>query len=118
MYSRRLKTGYFVLEGLNSAATVYYFYYFYFYMEKVFGFGNKANLCLAMLNGGTYAVFAWGGGKFAQRFGYFTRSRSALASWPLRWAWARNCSLRRDKLLSWWSRPPACALPGPPSRPS
>ena len=72
MYSRRLKTGYFVLEGLNSAATVYYLYYFYFYMEKVFGFGNKANLCLAALNGGTYALLAWGGGRFAQRFGYFT----------------------------------------------
>jgi len=72
MFSRRLKTGYFVLEGLNSAATVYYLYYFYFYMEKVFGFDNKANLCLAALSGGTYALFAWGGGRFAQRFGYFT----------------------------------------------
>jgi hypothetical protein len=72
MYSRRFKTGYFVLEGLNSAATVYYLYYFYFYMERVFGFGNKANLCLAALNGGTYALLAWGAGRFAQRFGYFT----------------------------------------------
>ena len=72
MYSRRFKTGYFVLEGLNSAATVYYLYYFYFYMERVFGFGNKANLCLAALNGCTYALLAWGGGRFAQRFGYFT----------------------------------------------
>jgi predicted MFS family arabinose efflux permease len=72
MYSRRLKTGYFVLEGLNSAATVFFLYYFYFYMHEVFGFSNKANLCLAALNGGTYALFAWGGGRFAQRFGYFT----------------------------------------------
>ena len=72
MYSRRFKTGYFVLEGLNSAATVSYFYYFYFYMQKVFGFGNKANLCLAALSGGTYALLAWGGGRFAQRCGYFT----------------------------------------------
>ena len=71
MYSRRFKTGYFVLEGLHSAATVYYLYYLYFYMEKVFGFGNKANLCLAALNGGTYALLAWGAGRFAQRFGYF-----------------------------------------------
>jgi predicted MFS family arabinose efflux permease len=70
--SRRLKTGYFVLEGLNSAATVYFFYYFYFYMKEVFGFSEKANLCLAALSGGTYAISAWGGGKFAQRFGYFT----------------------------------------------
>ena len=72
MYSRRFKTGYFVLEGLNSAATVYYLYYLYFYMGKVFGFGNKANLCLAALNGGTYALLAWRGGRFAQRYGYFT----------------------------------------------
>ena len=72
MHLRRLKTGYFILEGLNSAASVCFFYYFYFYMEKAFGFDNKANLCLAALNGATYALSAWGGGRFAQRFGYFT----------------------------------------------
>jgi len=72
MSSRRLKTGYFVLEALNSFATVYYLYYVYFFMQTVFGFGNKANLLLAALNGAVYAVMAWQGGKFAQRFGYFT----------------------------------------------
>jgi len=72
MYSRRLKTGYFILEGLNSFATVYYLYYFYFFMETMFGFGNMANLALAALNGAVYAVMAWQGGNFAQRFGYFT----------------------------------------------
>lgn len=72
MFSRRLKTGYFILEGLNSFATVYYFYYFYFFMQTVFGFGNQANLLLAALNGAVYAVMAWQGGNFAQRFGYFT----------------------------------------------
>jgi len=72
MLSRRLKTGYFVLEGLNSCATVYYFYYFYFFMQTVFRFGNQANLELAALNGVVYAIMAWQGGKFAQRFGYFT----------------------------------------------
>jgi len=72
MFSRRLKTGYFVLEGLNSFATVYYFYYFYFFMQTVYGFGNKANLALAALNGAVYALMAWHGGNFAQRFGYFT----------------------------------------------
>lgn len=71
MFSRRLKIGYFVLEGLNSFATVYYFYYFYFFMQKEFGFGNKANLLLAALNGAIYAVVAWYAGKFSQRFGYF-----------------------------------------------
>jgi predicted MFS family arabinose efflux permease len=71
MFSRRLKNGYFVLEGLNSFAIVYYFYYFYFFMQKAHGFDNQANLILAALNGATYAASAWWGGKFAQRFGYF-----------------------------------------------
>jgi predicted MFS family arabinose efflux permease len=72
MFSRRLKSGYFILEGLNSFATVYYFYYFYFFMQTEFGYGNQANLLLAALNGAVYAVMAWQGGNFAQRFGYFT----------------------------------------------
>jgi predicted MFS family arabinose efflux permease len=72
MLPRRLKTGCFVLEGLNSFATVYYFYYFYFFMQTVFGFGNRANLMLAALNGVVYALLSWQGGRFAQRFGYFT----------------------------------------------
>ena len=72
MLPRRLKTGCFVLEGLNSFATVYYLYYFYFFMQTVFGFGNMVNLSLAALNGAVYAVMSWWGGSFAQRFGYFT----------------------------------------------
>ena len=72
MLPRRLKIGCFVLEGLNSFATVYYFYYFYFFMQTVFAFGNQANLALAALNGAVYAIMAWQGGRFAQRFGYFT----------------------------------------------
>ena len=78
MFSRRLKAGYFILEGLNSFATVYYFYYFYFFMQTEFGFGNKANLALAALNGAVYAVMAWQGGKFAQRFGYFTALKAGF----------------------------------------
>ena len=72
MSSRRLKNGYFALEALNSFTTVYYLYYVYFFMQTTFGFGNKANLLLAALNGAIYAVMARQGGKFAQRFGYFT----------------------------------------------
>ncbi len=71
MTHRRLKAGYFVLEGMNSFATVHFFYYFYFFMEKQYGFGNKANLMLAAVNGLIYMVFSWLGGKFAERFGYF-----------------------------------------------
>ena len=72
MFSRRLKTGYFIVEALNSFASVYYLYYVYFFMQRTFGFGNKANLLLAALNGAIYALMAWQGGKFAQRFGYLT----------------------------------------------
>ena len=67
----RAKTGLFVLEGMNSFATVYYFYYLYFFMHRVHGFHNKANLELAALNGLVCMVSSWGGGKFCQRFGYF-----------------------------------------------
>jgi predicted MFS family arabinose efflux permease len=69
---RKLKTWYFILEGLNSFASVYYCYYLYFYMEKAFGFGNRANLSLAALNGFICIFAAWWGGKFAQHFGNFT----------------------------------------------
>jgi predicted MFS family arabinose efflux permease len=69
---RQLKTWYFVLEGLNSFSTVLYCYYLYFFMEKAFGFGNRANLSLAALNGFICIFAAWWGGKFAQRFGNFT----------------------------------------------
>jgi len=71
MSARQLKTGYFVIEGFNSFATVLYFYYFYFFMQARFGFGNEANLVLAALNGFAYMVGSWWGGRFAQRHGYF-----------------------------------------------
>ncbi len=78
MFSRRLKTGYFILEGLNSFALVYYLYYLYFLMRESYGFGNQANLGLAALNGGISALAAFFGGKLAQRFGYFVALKSGL----------------------------------------
>ncbi len=71
MYSRRLKIGYFTLEGLNSFSTVFYFYYIYFFLQHEFGFGNRANLVVAALNGAVYAVASFFGGKFSERIGYF-----------------------------------------------
>jgi predicted MFS family arabinose efflux permease len=78
MFSRRLKTGYFVLEGLNSFGTVFFFYYLYFFMQQAYGFGNKANLILAALNGATYALTAWFAGRFAQKYGYFTALKTGF----------------------------------------
>jgi predicted MFS family arabinose efflux permease len=76
---RQLKAGYFALEGLNSFGTTYYFYYLYFFAQKSFGFDNKANLALAALNGGIYAVAAWWGGRYAERAGYFTALKTGFA---------------------------------------
>ena len=79
MRDTRLKAGVLILEGLNSFATTYYFYYFYFFMQKQFGFGDKANLGLAALNGLVCAFAAWWGGRFAQRAGYFTALKLGFA---------------------------------------
>lgn len=69
--SSQLKAGFFVLEGLNSFATSFYFYYLFFFMQRQFGFGNLENLSLAALNGFIYTFIAWLAGRFGQRFGYF-----------------------------------------------
>jgi predicted MFS family arabinose efflux permease len=66
------KTPYFILEGLNSAATVFYTYYVYFLMKSAYGWSDAANLRLAAMSGCIYMFGAWWGGKFAQRFGYST----------------------------------------------
>jgi len=80
MPHRKFKPVYLALEAMNSLATAYYFYYFYFFMEKRFGFDSKANLTLAALNGLLYMTFAWGAGRFAQRFGYFTALKIGFAT--------------------------------------
>ena len=76
--SGKLKTGCFILEGLNALATTFYFYYFYFFMQKQFGAGDKANLVLAALNGLVYAIAVLWSGRFAQRAGYFTSLKIGL----------------------------------------
>lgn len=68
----QLKGGYFTLEALNAFSTAYYFYYLFFYARDVFHFGNAQNLALSALHGFVYMFAAWQGGRFAQRFGYFT----------------------------------------------
>ena len=80
MLNRQFKSGVFILEGLNSFATVYYFYYFYFFMQKRFGFDDKANLVIAALGGLVCMIAAWWGGRFAQRAGYFTALKLGFAT--------------------------------------
>jgi MFS family permease len=77
--SRNLKGACFALEALNGLATTYYFYYFYFYTKDRFKFGAMQNLLLAALLGFVYAFGAFFGGRFAQKFGYFTSIRCGAA---------------------------------------
>jgi len=69
---RQLKFGYFTLEALNSAASTFFLYYLFFLTRDEFRFTSRDNLFLTALHGGVYLIASWRGGKFAQRFGYFT----------------------------------------------
>jgi MFS family permease len=69
------KTGYYVLEGLNSFATAYYFNYLMFLLRDAHGFGNLQNLTVGALHGFIYIGSSWLGGRFGQRRGYFTSLR-------------------------------------------
>src|ERR1700722_8336623 len=77
--SRNLKGACFALEALNGLATTYYFYSLYFYTEAAFHFHALQNLLLAALLGFVYAFGAFYGGRFAQKFGYFTAIRCGAA---------------------------------------
>jgi MFS family permease len=75
MTAGKLKIGVFAMEGLNSLATTYFFYDIYFYTQAQFNFGALQNLLLAAAVGAIYAVSAYFGGQFAQKFGCFTSIR-------------------------------------------
>jgi predicted MFS family arabinose efflux permease len=76
--NQKIRNTCFVIEGLNSFATILYFNCLYFFMQTRFGFGDKRNLLLAALLGLTYTVAAWQAGKFARRFGYFTALKTGF----------------------------------------
>jgi len=69
---RRLKSGYFVLEAINSYASVFFLFYLFFLTSEKFGFTMRGNLLLMAVHGFCYALGSWQGGRLAQRCGYFT----------------------------------------------
>jgi predicted MFS family arabinose efflux permease len=75
VYTRKSRTIFFVLEGFNALAASYFNNYFFFLLRDRFGFGHLGNLSAAALGGFVYVFAAWLGGRFAQRFGYFTALR-------------------------------------------
>jgi len=80
---RRLTTGYFTLEALNSVGAVYYFNYLFFYMREHFGFGNLNNLLLTALHGFVYMFSAWNAGRFGHKHGYFFTLRVGFSGMAL-----------------------------------
>ena len=76
--NQKIRNTSFVIEGLNSFATVLYFNYLYFFMQARFGFSDKGNLALAALLGFIYIFAAWQGGKFAHRLGYFSHAQTRI----------------------------------------
>ncbi|HAB16904.1 MAG TPA: MFS transporter [Verrucomicrobiota bacterium] len=75
MRSSPSKVGYYVLEGINSFATAYFFNYLMFLLRDGHGFNNLNNLTVAALHGLTYIPASLFGGRFGQRHGKFLSLR-------------------------------------------
>jgi MFS family permease len=94
--SQKLKSCVFMIEGMNSLATTYFFYYLYFYTKARYHFAALQNLWLAAGLGFLYAFGSYWAGQFAQSFGYYKAIQLGIstmlvvfvgcgfvASWPL-----------------------------------
>jgi predicted MFS family arabinose efflux permease len=75
----QLKFGYFTLEALNSFAGTFFLFYLFFLTRDEFGFTTRDNLLLTAVHGFFYVIASWQGGRFTQRFGYFTALKLGFA---------------------------------------
>lgn len=98
--ARKSKTVFFAIEGANALATTYFGSYFYFLLRDRFDFANVDNLSAAALGGFAYAVCSWQGGRFAQRFGYFTALKVGLGGMAVCLALGSCCSSLPAALLT------------------
>ena len=83
MHTRKSRAIFFVLEGSNAIATSYFGNYVFFLLRDRYGFGNLGNLSAAALSGFVFIFAAWQGGRFAQRFGYFTALKTGFGGMAL-----------------------------------
>ncbi len=99
MLSPRIKTGAFILEGLNSVTVTFYFYFIFWFLKTEYGFGSRENLLWAVGNGLVYVIGSLQGGRYGQRRGYLRAMRIGfagmaacfLAGWLVNLAgWPRN----------------------------
>lgn len=80
MHTRQSRTIFFILEGFNGLGALYFSSYVFFLLRDRFGFGNLGNLSVSAMGGLVYMVAAWQGGRFAQRFGYFTSLKTGFGA--------------------------------------
>lgn len=80
MFSPRIKTGAFLLEGLNAVSTTFYFYFIYWFLKAEFGFGSLQNLLWAVGSGVVYVGASLTGGRHGQRHGYLGAMRLGFAT--------------------------------------
>ncbi len=66
----RFNRGVYVLEGLNSLGTSFYFNYLFFFLKNEYAFTNRQNLLVGALAGFVYVPGALLGGKVGQKQGY------------------------------------------------
>lgn len=107
MTLRQLKIGYFALEALNSVAATFFLYYLFFLARDELHFTSRGNLFLTALHGGVYLVASWLGGKFAQRYGYFTALRFGFVGMigALTLGWLIPGVLGQVLALALWTAP-------------
>jgi len=77
--TRQLKFGYFTLEAVNSFAGTFFLFYLVFLTSAEYGFKTRDNLLLTAVHGFVYVFASWQGGRFTQRFGYFTALKLGFA---------------------------------------
>jgi MFS family permease len=79
MARNRFNRGVFLLEGLNSLGTSFFFNYLFFFLKNQYAFTNRENLLVGALNGVIYVPCALLGGKLGQRYGYLTTLKLGLS---------------------------------------
>jgi MFS family permease len=109
----RLMNCYFLLQGLTTLATTYYFNYLFFYMGRHFGFGNRANLLLTTLHGFTYTFSAWSAGTLGPKLGYLRLLRISFSGMllamvlggltPIIFGYSRTAMFAEVPILFLWS---------------
>ena len=104
MFRRQAKSFFFVFEALGSLSCGFYANYIFFLLRDRYGFGNTGNLGVSALQGLIWALAAWQGGRFAQRFGYFTALRAGLGGMTvalLAGVWLQSLMAQLAVLVVW-----------------